>query len=167
VLGLYDYRVRVDHTSPQQPIEYRHAQVSDLCELAQLETKIFGNDGYSILSLRQLLDLSPTTSFVAVQSPTQIVGYGLGAIASDGTTAWLLALAVEEAFRGRGIGAALTNRCLHELLETGVQRTRLTVDPDNTLAQHIYASFGFQPIREEADYFGPRTARLVMELVHW
>jgi ribosomal protein S18 acetylase RimI-like enzyme len=59
--------------------------------------------------------------------------------------AHLIALAVESAYRGAGIGSALLRRAEEVMARSGARRMTLEVRADHIAAQRFYARQGFAP----------------------
>lgn len=141
----------------------RAATLDDLPALAALETTCFGDEAYTLLQLRQWLDLSGPLLRVApwADGPLPIAGYGLGHVGWDGT-GWILALGVHPEARGRALGRRLTQDTLDALAARGVTETRLTTHPDNAPALRIYRALGFDEGALHPDYYGPGEPRWLL-----
>lgn len=138
----------------------RPATRADLPHVEALERAVFGAEAYPGFFFRQAFDLWPPLFRVA--DAGVLTGYALGAPAATGETGWLLSLAVAPARRGSGTGAALLHDVLAAFAAAGLDHVRLTVHPDNP-AVRLYERAGFVVLAEEADYFGPGEARLLMQ----
>jgi ribosomal protein S18 acetylase RimI-like enzyme len=79
-------------------------------------------------------------SFVA-RVDGQLVGTVL--CGHDGRRGYLNHLAVDAAFRGRGIGSALVERCLTGLYAEGISRCNLFVFADNLVGQRFWLRHGW------------------------
>jgi len=64
----------------------------------------------------------------------------------------LLLIAVDPAYRGRGLGRKLLDRFAHDAANRGAERICLEMR-DNNDALHLYRSFGFQQIGLRKDYY--------------
>src|SRR4051812_37831517 len=86
--------------------------------------------------LRRFLDLSDDGGFVS-----QFAGEPVGTVCTFvfGSTAWIAMVLVDEAMRGRGIGAALMRHALAHLNRIGVERIRLDATP---LGRPVYEKLG-------------------------
>lgn len=62
----------------------------------------------------------------------------------DGHRGWLYALAVLDAYRGRGIGAGLVERSLQALKQRGCIKVNLQVRASNRDVESFYRSLGFE-----------------------
>ena len=89
---------------------------------------------------------------VAVDDENQIVGCAaLHVFWED--LAELKCLAVSEEAQGRGVGRALLEALLAEAHRRGVRKTLLEVAVDNAPAQHLYATYDFEPIGIRRGYY--------------
>ncbi len=136
----------------------RRATKPDLPALLALEQACFGHHSYPDFFFRQALDCWGDQLWLAEQDG-EVLGYLLMAPGQQ-QEGWILALAVAEAARGRGLARALLNRALSEAGRYA--RLKLTVDPANTPALALYQSLGFATVAQEPDYFGPDSPRLVL-----
>jgi ribosomal protein S18 acetylase RimI-like enzyme len=69
--------------------------------------------------------------------------YPSGPSSLTGTDAELLAIAVNEQYRGGGVGAELASRVLRDLFADGADRVRVVVGADNEGANRLYDRLGF------------------------
>jgi ribosomal protein S18 acetylase RimI-like enzyme len=77
---------------------------------------------------------------------------------------WVLGLGVLPEARGAGHGHALVAEAVRRVAADGAQEVRLFVEPDNTIAIHVYEKLGFRVCGYEPHYFGPGADRLVMAI---
>lgn len=136
--------------------------VTDLQSTLALDREAFAEQGYTSIVLRQAHDVFDDLFRVYENADGTVAGYAMGAITTDRTRAWVLALAVARKHRGAGIGRALTVDLLSLLRGRGVVDVFLTVAPRNGAAIRLYESTGFTVDRTVEDYFGPGERRLVM-----
>ena len=71
-------------------------------------------------------------------------------------------LAVDEAYRGQGIGRRLLRRAIDVLEDAGTGSVKLEVRVGNTAARSLYRSFGFEHRRTIPNYYGNGEDALVM-----
>lgn len=57
-------------------------------------------------------------------------------------------LVLEEAYRGRGLGARLLKRCVEEAKTLGYKRLYLETTPQMEKAQKLFLRFGFRPVTQ-------------------
>ena len=62
---------------------------------------------------------------------------------ASGVRAWIEDVVVDEAVRGRGIGAALNRRAIEIARQAGARTVDLTSRPDREAANRLYARLGF------------------------
>ncbi len=94
----------------------------------------------------------------------QMVGFG-GMWAAGGE-AHVVTLAVDPAYRRRGIGRILMDALLHEARRLDAQRVTLEVRAGNTPAQGLYLSLGFHTVARRRKYYPDNGEdALVMALV--
>jgi ribosomal-protein-alanine N-acetyltransferase len=98
---------------------------------------------------------------VAVQGD-EIVGYaGLSVVAHD--ESWVQNIAVRRDTQKQGIGRTLLEALLAEAARRNVTKTLLEVAVDNAPAQHLYATYDFEPVGIRRGYYQPsNTDALVM-----
>ncbi|CAH0533624.1 Mycothiol acetyltransferase [Vibrio stylophorae] len=143
----------MSHPRLIRPIE-KH----ELAAVAELEHKLFGHHSYPDFFFRQAFDCW-SEGFLVCRSPQGILGYIVLANSEHAGLGWVLSLAVDDSVQGEGIGRALLQQAMVRL---NYQQIRLTVDPENAPACHLYQRLGFFKVGEEQDYFGPGQARWVM-----
>lgn len=81
----------------------------------------------------------------------QVAGMALYSL-PEPDAGYLHTLAVREAYRRRGIGAALTMRVARRLFREGAERVDLRTDDDNASAVALYRSLGFRHAGSGIDY---------------
>jgi ribosomal protein S18 acetylase RimI-like enzyme len=62
-----------------------------------------------------------------------------------GVRAWIEDVVVDETARGRGVGAALTNRAIELAAVAGAKTVELTSRPSREAANRLYRTLGFEP----------------------
>jgi ribosomal-protein-alanine N-acetyltransferase len=89
--------------------------------------------------------------YLVAEEDGRIVAYG---------GAWMILeeghitnIAVDEAYRGRGIGKALLAALMQYAANLGVQYLTLEVRKSNAVARGLYESFGFQPLGVRKRYY--------------
>ncbi len=140
----------------------RSVNKSELAAVYQLELSLFGEHSYPDFFFRQSFDCWPKGFLVALDQQQRVIGYILLARSESQQCAWILSIAVDSRFQGKGIGKRLLTESLSSL-STDVCQVKLTVAPDNP-ARSLYAKLGFVEQGIEADYFGPNEARILMIL---
>lgn len=117
----------------------RRMREADLVQTAGLE-RLYFSVPWSERQLRESL-ARPEYRFLAAEEAGRTIGYGgLLMILDEGN---ITNIVVEEAYRGRGIGRALTEALLEEGRSCGLRAFTLEVRAGNRAAIHMYESIGF------------------------
>jgi ribosomal-protein-alanine N-acetyltransferase len=98
---------------------------------------------------------------VTAAGPAEVVGYAGLAVTQD--EAWVQNIAVKRTAQRRGIGRQLLEALLAEAARREIKQTLLEVAVDNAPAQHLYATYDFEPVGIRRGYYQPsNTDALVM-----
>jgi ribosomal protein S18 acetylase RimI-like enzyme len=143
----------------------RSARQADLRRIAEIDHARFGELAWSLDMLHQLFWVSDPLWIVAV-ADGEVVGYALNARAGgDGSGGWIMALAVEAAWEGQGIGHDLLAETMERMRQVGITTVRLFVKDDNDRAWKLYKRSGFlDSAAEYADCLGPGKDRVMLTL---
>jgi ribosomal-protein-alanine N-acetyltransferase len=142
----------------------RHVKLDDLQALCALDQEAFGDGSYNMLIFRQLLDLFPSLAFIA-EGNEGIEAFSIGGVAEDGSSGWILALAVHSRMRRKGVGETITRSVLAAMALRRIREVHLTADPNNSGAITLYRKLGFSDENLIEDYYGMGAHRIVMSLV--
>jgi GNAT superfamily N-acetyltransferase len=110
-------------------------------DVAKVQSEAFG-DPYDVT----LAFVAPTVGPAAAPPQRTLTAYdgdepvGVATVAWMGTVAGIYGVAVREPWRRRGIGAALTARCLHRAASAGCDLAYLN---PSEIGYGVYASLGF------------------------
>ncbi len=96
----------------------------------------------------EIADLLASPLCFALTDPA---GFVMGRVVAG--EAELLTIAVDPAAQGRGVGARLMQRFLHEVVQRGAQSVFLEVAEDNAAAQALYLRAGFQATGRRRRYY--------------
>jgi ribosomal-protein-alanine N-acetyltransferase len=142
----------------------RPAVETDLLKVVAIERSCFA-DPWSEESFRRLLAGEPAIFLVAVFPPDDTVAGYVIAFSIDGD-AEILNIAVDAAFRGKGLAGQMLDAALIELGARRVSNAYLEVRESNRAARALYASRGFTEIgRRPAYYRRPVEDALVLRRV--
>jgi len=145
-------------------IKIRKAVHEDMEKLWELDSKAFKDEAYPLFFFKQAIELFPRTFYIA-ELDKNLIGFCIGSlITGDTDKGWILSMAVEENFRGKGIGTTLLNKIIDELMKLNCQEILLSVHPNNTSAKNIYKRKGFKKINAVESYFGKGNPRDIMRL---
>ena len=143
----------------------RWAGREDLEMVAGLDREVFPEMPFPLFVLRQYLDARPQSIFLVIEEEGAVCGYALALVVSSRRKAWLLALAVSEAYRGRKYGDRLLAEVLHQCASRGARRVLITVRPNNEAALGLYQKYGFHKTASEENYYGDFEPREIMQSV--
>ncbi|MFQ5888128.1 MAG: ribosomal protein S18-alanine N-acetyltransferase [Candidatus Hydrothermarchaeales archaeon] len=121
-------------------IKIRPFKPSDLNRVYEIESRSF-KDPYHPLFLLNLYE-AYHQSFFVVEINSLVVGYVLSRIVEG--KGHVLAIAVDQKYRRRGIGKALMGRVVDYLVRNGVNMIQLEVRISNISAIEFYKSLGFR-----------------------
>lgn len=146
--------MRIEKESLSSPVPgavlVRPMKPTDVTKVARLEVESFSTP-WSAATFRTLLRRSGAELWVAELEPDGVIGYYvLWCIQDQGEVA---NIAVEERFRGRGIGALLLDHALDVASSRGVESVYLEVRVSNEQAGALYASRGFEQIGVRRNYY--------------
>lgn len=130
-------------------VDLRPIHMTDLVPLAELDAQTFsplwhfGVDG-----LRELIF---TSRFQVLTVEGMCVGYS--AISHHDRQAHLSRLAVHPAWQGQGLGHLLLHDLLLDAQAAGIHEIMLNTQVDNSRAQALYKSYGFQPTAQRVPIY--------------
>jgi ribosomal protein S18 acetylase RimI-like enzyme len=107
----------------------------------------------SAAQVRALVESSASRLLLARERDGRIVGMATLALLPipTGVRAWIEDVVVDQAARGRGIGALLTREAIRLAQAGGARTVDLTSRPSREAANRLYASLGFE-LRETIVY---------------
>lgn len=136
----------------------------DLGGVAAVEAAAFpGQPTYPNFFFSQAGDVLASSFFVASHAISGIVGYVI-ALRDDREprVGWILSIAVHPSHQREGLGAALLQSAEGRLRAWGCRESHLTVDPQNSVAVHLYEEAGYATLRFSKDHLGTEAHRLIM-----
>ncbi len=98
-----------------------------------------------------LADAARTPAYVACDARRRIAGFAMLRLAGD--EAELMTIAVDPKWRGKGVGRALLEAGLADLLMSAARRLFLEVAADNAPALALYRRQGFAEIGRRNGYY--------------
>jgi N-acetylglutamate synthase len=116
------------------------AYIPAVCELWLASAGLTLREADSPAALTRFLARNPGLSFIAHEGE-QIVGAVL--CGHDGRRGYLHHLAIAPAYRRKGIGRALAERCLIALAAEGVVKCHLFVRVENMVARRFWSGLGW------------------------
>ena len=119
-------------------------------ELLPIEKDLFGVEQWSAGMFWN--ELAAGHPYVAAVQDGEVVGYA-GLVVAPPDEAWVNNMAVRRDHQRRGIGRALLEELLAIARRNGARHTLLEVAADNTPAQALYDSYGFEVIGLRKNYY--------------
>ena len=139
--------------------EIRKMSREDLPQVAALEAAVFSLPWSEKGFLDSLND--PATEYLCVLSGTKVVGYcGFLQVLDE---ADITNVAVDEAFRGQGIGRRMLEQLMDAGRARGVKAFTLEVRTGNTAAVSLYEKLGFERAGIRRNFYDlPKEDALIM-----
>ncbi len=133
--------------------ELRRANDGDLTEMMALEDEIYPDDAWSAENMAREVASDHTYYLVALRDDGAIDGYA-GLMAPLGTGQGdIQTVTVAPHARRQGLGRTLMLQLLNEARRRGAEELFLEVRADNSGAQSLYASLGFEAIGRRKGYY--------------
>lgn len=130
----------------------RKASISDLDALVEIENRCFQIDRLSRRSFRHLLTKANAVTLIAEEQGVP-VGY-VAVLFNAGTSlARLYSIAVDAAFRGRGIAGELVSAAEQAALDGECVVLRLEVRRDNEASLALFRRLGYRQFGRYPDYY--------------
>jgi ribosomal-protein-alanine N-acetyltransferase len=142
-------------------VTIRPATAADLDAVVELELTCLGADAWSRGLVEQGIAAAlPTVSYLVAEVDGVVVGHAVASAAGD--DAELQRIAVDPAYRRRGLAGALLAAVERRAAEDGATRLLLEVREDNTTAAAFYQSRGFGEVGRRRGYYRDGAAAVVL-----
>ena len=141
-------------------MELRPWKEDDLLVISEMEKRCFPSDAWTRAMLADVLTM-PYQWAVLAEENGIVCGYAC--LFSLFETAEVMNIAVDAAFRGRGIGAALLTTLHEKAKELGAERIMLEVRSSNASAIALYRKFGYEKISLRKRYYADGEDADIME----
>jgi ribosomal-protein-alanine N-acetyltransferase len=132
----------------------------DVAEVARLEADLFHDAWSEAAFWSELAGWPEQREYLVAVDETGIAGYG--GVSAAGWDADVQTLAVRADRQGTGIGGRLLDALIDAATRRRAPALLLEVRADNTAAQRLYASRGFERISTRRRYYPDGTDALVM-----
>ena len=131
-------------------ILYRRMTLEDVPQVHEIELKTF-HTPWSYQSFVDEMTTNKCARYIVAEEDGRILGYaGAWLIFEEGH---ITNIAVNEADRGRGIGAGVTRALMQYAANMGVQYMTLEVRRSNLVAQSLYKKMGFIELGVRKRYY--------------
>ena len=139
----------------------RPAAAADLDAVVALEVICLGADAWSRGLVEQGIAAAlPTVSYLVAEVDDVVVGHAVASATGD--DAELQRIAVDPAYRRRGLAGDLLAAVERRAAEDGATRLLLEVREDNTTAAAFYESRGFVEVGRRRGYYRDGAAAVVL-----
>ena len=128
----------------------RRMELKDLDAVTAIEAATFARP-WSRNSFERELTNNAAARYLVAETDGQVVGYAGAWIILD--ESHVTNIAVEESFRGNGIGKKLTAGLLQYLSNLGAAYATLEVRVSNERAQNMYRGLGFVSVGKRKRYY--------------
>jgi ribosomal protein S18 acetylase RimI-like enzyme len=144
--------MQTEMSGPIAGVSFREVNADDLQALVDIENAVFDTDRISRRSFRHFLT-SPRAIFRIAEIDGALAGYYLILSRRGTAAARLYSLAVDPAFRQRGLGAALLDHAEGAASETDHAVLRLEVATANQPALALYQRSGYRQVARLPRYY--------------
>jgi [ribosomal protein S18]-alanine N-acetyltransferase len=139
----------------------RPATAGDLDAVVELELTCLGADAWSRGLVEQGIAAAlPTVSYLVAEVDGVVVGHAV--VSAAGDDAELQRIAVDGAYRRRGLAGELLTAVESRAAADGATRLLLEVREDNTTAAAFYESRGFVEVGRRRGYYRDGAAAVVL-----
>jgi len=142
-------------------VRIRPAAAADVDAVVELELTCLGADAWSRGLVEQGIAAAlPTVSYLVAEVHGVVVGHVVASAAGD--DAELQRIAVDPAYRRRGLAGELLAAVEQRAAADGATRLLLEVREDNTAAAAFYESRGFVEVGRRRGYYRDGAAAVVL-----
>ena len=134
----------------KEEVIIRRMRKEDLDAVTAIEEATFAIP-WSRESFRQELERNVAARYLVAEVEGKVIGYAGAWIILD--ESHITNIAVEEAYRGQGIGRQLTQALIQYLSNLGACYATLEVRVSNIRAQNLYKSLGFVSVGKRKRYY--------------
>ena len=139
----------------------RTAVGSDVDAVVRLEDICLGEDAWSRGLVEQGIAAAlPTVSYLVAEVDGTVVGHAVASAAGD--DAELQRIAVDPAYRRRGLAGELLAAVVERAVAGGATRLLLEVREDNATAADFYAAQGFEEVGRRRGYYRDGATAVVL-----
>lgn len=133
-----------------QKLHIERARLEDADLVAKLHAQGFYR-GWPREDFQSYIAGPDTPLYVACDAKRKIAGFAMLRIVAD--EAELITIAVDKAWRRKGVGRMLVRHLFGELLRTPARKLFLEVADDNPAALALYGRLGFTRLSERQGYY--------------
>ncbi len=142
-------------------VSIRQGGAGDIKAIMRIDREAFPDTPMPEAAYRHHLASGDELTIASVAD--EVAGFALYSYDGAGE-GYLSSLAVAEAYRGRGVGPALTVRAAKWAFAQGADHLALRTEEDNRIAIGVYRALGFKHIGSGNDYERPTDPRVIAAL---
>ena len=135
---------------PLALVTIRPARLFDISEVMRIERETF-REAYPRGIFLVFLENNPET-FLVAEYNGRVIGYVMAYLRPD-LEGHIMSIAVDERYRGNGIGSALLTEAIERLIKRGARYIGLEVRVSNEKAIRLYERFGFKKVKRIISYY--------------
>jgi [ribosomal protein S18]-alanine N-acetyltransferase len=135
-----------------KPYSINRLHERDLDRILEIEAASFGKEAYDRKLFAEYLHKCGEL-FLGAWKGRKLCGYMLTLKGGEGKRAELISIAVDPAFRCKGVASALMTSTLRRLRWRGIDRFGLMVKLTNREARRFYEKYGFTKVRRVPKYY--------------
>jgi len=135
---------------PLELVTIRPARLFDISEVMRIERETF-REAYPRGIFLVFLENNPET-FLVAEYNGRVIGYVMAYLRPD-LEGHIMSIAVDERYRGNGIGSALLTEAIERLIKRGARYIGLEVRVSNEKAIRLYERFGFKKVKRIISYY--------------
>ena len=135
---------------PLALVTIRPARLFDIGEIMRIERESF-REAYPRGLFLVFLENNPET-FLVAEYNGKVIGYVMAYLRPD-LEGHIMSIAVDERYRGNGIGSALLTEAIDRLIARGARYIGLEVRVSNEKAIKLYERFGFRKVKRIIGYY--------------
>lgn len=136
-------------TPPLTGVKFRDATTGDFDEIVRIDRECFPGTPKPAAVIRSFVESGDQTIFAL--AGREVAGMAQFSM-PESVRGYLRVLAVREAYRGRGVGEALTMRAARRVFAAGAQRMDLKTTDENSSAIRLYVRLGLKHTAAGRDY---------------
>lgn len=141
--------------------KYGFALLEDAKQIERIEMKTF-IDPWSEKAIKEFMSCNGNNRFLVCKRGDRVIAYGGFYIVCD--EVHIANIAVDERYRGLGIGRSLLKEIIAEGNALGGVRFTLEVRKSNEIARTLYEKAGFVSLGERKNYYENGESAIMMSL---
>ena len=138
------------------PITVQNWEAATELELEDYQLEFLRPNAWSIAEASFHPELKP----MGIYRGGTMVGFLMYGKSYRSERTWLYRLMIDKKYQGQGLGNQAMESLIRRMRDEGYDEISVGYDPENVVAERLYAKFGFQPTGMVE--WGEKTARLYL-----